>query len=154
MNKYYGTYDEEKHGNYIKNFNKSGLVLNFKNFVNILINYPLGKYIDKHHFMPQLSEYWTDDLLKHPNIIFYDINNVNFMEIQKCFNNDFNDYDTYKVIKKNPVIIKDAHLIEIPKLTKSINYNCLYTKELKQYVYNYYKNDFDIFKILGFNYDI
>ena len=143
---------------YNNKFNNSGLKLNFKNFVDILEKEKLGKYIEIHHFTPQLSEKWDDKLLKHPDITFYDISNINYDEIKKHFNNNINNINNIKIITKNNLKknnIINAHLIEIIKLKQlSPDYKCLYTKEIKEKVYNYYKKDFELFKLLGFNYDI
>lgn len=134
--------------------------LNFKNFVDELI---LNRYtnIEKHHFTPQTSEEWNDDILKHKNIKFFDLKNIDYSFIESIYNKKIPDYilnDIGEHINKKTkedlgevcnIPIDYLHQLEYTPIT--CNY---YNDEIKQKVYDFYKKDFDIFNNFGFNYEI
>lgn len=130
--------------------------LTFTNFVNTMIKENLGKQIDRHHFTPQTTEKWENRLLKHNDLVVMDIKNIDYSMLNNVFKTD-----TIKKIQHNMTKLKsknninNAWDIQIDELLKmSPDYKCLYNKELKEKVYNFYKKDFETFEKLGFKYDI
>ena len=83
LNKY------KDHGEFIHQWDKTKK-LTFENFVNELIKgYSLGDTINKHHFIPQLSEEW-DNSIDIYNI--FDIKNINYKFLEQLFNKKIPNY--------------------------------------------------------------
>lgn len=152
-----GMFEKYKQSGTCRSFWKQPLKnLTFYNFINTMIHEGLGKTIEKHHFTPQTTEMWDDRLLKHNNIIVMDIENINYNLLNNLFKT--NNIVNIKINRENfgnKNIIDNAWNIQIDELKKMTpDYKCLYNKELKDKVYHFYKKDFEIFKKLGFHYDI
>jgi len=134
------------------NENKNG-PLTFSNFINELSTHGVGKVIERHHFTPQLSEHWENRLLKTKNVFFYDINNIDYENIaDKCNITNITKSHEYK---KKQIHTKNAFNIHIDKFNNSKPlYEDMYNDKLKRAVHKFYHRDFEIFKKLGFTYDI
>jgi len=113
--------------------------------------------IEKHHFTPQTTEHFTDNIFKSKCLKWYDIANIDYEYIEQLYNqkiphellhsklarrakyeHDFNEivYDLY---------INDyyEYNVEVKKF---------YNEEIKQKVFKFYENDFTFFSGLGFDY--
>jgi hypothetical protein len=145
-------------GMFRERWDKLKIPLTFTNFVNELMNNSY-KYIDKHHFTPQLSEQCNMQVLTHPNLILYDIENINYQNLEKIFNKQIPkqvlEYRGTHFFKgTNPVTYKvyDLHIDEIIDGNLKPTTECFYNQNLKNKVYKFYQNDFVFFKSKGFNY--
>ena len=130
--------------------------LTFYNFINTMILEGLGKTIDEHHFTPQTTEKWDDRLLEHKDVLVMDIEHINYNILNNLFktNNIVNIVINPEMIG-NKNIIDNAWNIQIDELKKmKPDYKCLYNDEIKNKIYHLYKKDFEIFKKLGFDYNI
>ena len=133
--------------------------IKFSKFVNELGNWEI---IDKHHFSPQTSFFFTDKILNCKIIKCFDIENIDYDYIEKLYN---------KKIPKQLINFKGKHArynvkqdVNINKYVYDLNmddyYNFqletkyFYNKELKQKVFNFYKNDFLFFSKLGLDYEL
>ena len=112
-----------------------------------MIHEGLGKTIEEHHFTPQTTEMWDDKLLQH-DIIVMDIEHINY----NLLNNLFKTNNIVNIEMNRENFGKKTIIDKLKKMTP--DYKCLYNKELKDKVYHFYKKDFEIFKKLGFHYDI
>lgn len=132
-------------------------VLSFSKFVDKLVKRE-WKTIDYHHFIPQTSEQFNNKILKSKEINFFDITNIDYKYIEKLYN---------KKIPETVINKKQGH--ERKLYSQCINYNIstlhidsyinnnidiqyFYTDEIKEKVYKFYINDFNFFKINGFDY--
>ncbi len=134
--------------------------LTFTNFINELIT---GTYktVDKHHFTPQLSEHFNNNILNHRKLCVFDIEKINYKFLEKIFNVmipieviNFRGNHIYNGIKIINYKICDYEIDIIIENHLKPSVNNFYNKELKEKVDNFYKKDFDFFKSKGFNYEI
>lgn len=78
-----GFLDKYKHGSgAFRSKAKSLDPLTFTKFVNELDTNGTGSIIDTHHFCPQLSENWNDDIIIHK---IYDIKNIDYKYIESLY---------------------------------------------------------------------
>lgn len=130
--------------------------INFENFVNTICHEGLGNNIERHHFTPQTSEKWEDRLIEHKNLTFMKISDIDYSLLNTIFKTDKIKeihYNNTNITEYNS--IENAWNIQIDELfSMSPDYSCLYNKELKEKVYNFYKKDFEVFKKFGFDFDI
>lgn len=133
--------------------------LTFNNFVNELVT---GKYImvDRHHFTPQLSEQFDLKIIKHPKLFIFDIEKINYEFLEKLYNIKIPDevinFRGDHIYKGANIVNYNMSNINIDKITQDslkISYDKFYTKEIKEKVLNFYKQDFLFFKAKGFNYE-
>jgi hypothetical protein len=147
-------------GQYRKKWKKN-IVLNFKNFVDELVN--KSEVIDRHHFTPQLSEHWNDKIYSHKNLKIYDIKNIDYSFLEKLYNKkipaDILDYrGCFRAQMKNKTEILQgnvkAYEIELDKhkVGSRYSYDKYYNTDIKKKVLLFYKKDFDFFTKHGFNY--
>ena len=149
-----GFFNKYVEKNAFRKFWKNEKELTFKNFVNTITVEGIGKQIETHHFTPQTTEFWEDRLLENQNVKFIDIKDLKKVK-EDLFNELDEKFIPNKETKKITNFIENAWNIQIDELNDmSPDYKCLYNKELKEKVYNFYKKDFETFKKLGFDYDI
>ena len=92
--------------------------------------------------------------MENQNVKFIDIKDLKKVK-EDLFNELDEKFIPNKETKKITNFIENAWNIQIDELNDmSPDYKCLYNKELKEKVYNFYKKDFEIFKKFGFDYDI
>lgn len=143
---------------------KTKKVLNFENFVDEIVNN--SKFIDKHHFTPQLSEKWDDKIYSHKKLIIYDLANIDYSFLEKLYNKkipknilDYRGYFRTTEMKNKKVMLEEnirAYNIELDKheIGLHYSYDLYYNKDIKRKVFFFYKKDFDFFTKHGFNYSI
>ena len=133
--------------------------IQFNKFVKELGNW---EYIDKHHFTPQTTEAFNNKIINSKIIKCFDIENIDYDYIEKLYN------------KKIPIeLIEYRGGHERNKITRYLEFNkyvfdinmdeyCyykletkyFYNDELKQKVFNFYKNDFLFFSKFGLDYKL
>jgi hypothetical protein len=143
-----------------KEWDKSNIPLTFSNFVDELIT---GKYryVERHHFTPQLSEQCNLEILTHKSLKLYDIENIDYKNLEKLFNRqipkevlEYRGIHFFKGI--NPVNYKVYDL----QIDKIIDDNlkplteCFFNTKIKEKIDKFYKNDFLFFKYKGFVYTL
>jgi hypothetical protein len=134
-----------------------GSFLSFYQFVDKVVNKDWTT-IDEHHFIPQTAEYFDNKIFLSKNIKFYDINNIDYKYIEQLYN---------KKIHENVISKKYGHERQILQQQKNnyvynlniddyIDYNIdikyFYNDEIKEKVFNFYIDDFNIFKDNGIDY--
>ncbi len=133
--------------------------LTFEEFVNEMLNNSWKK-VDLHHFTPQTSERFDEEKLqKSKNLIVYDINNIDYDFLENLYEKEI---PMSLLEKQNCYNINEQEIIEKKIFDKNVDSysNCkispkyFYNNELKDRVYNFFKNDFDFFKKFGFDYDV
>jgi len=140
---------------YIKRWENNQISMTFTNVVNNLGNWEL---LNEHHFTPQLTEAWRDDI----NLSYiFDINSIDYNLLEKLFDKSISSYTKNKKYKLNQLKITDS--TENTKLYDTDIYRCLsikhsysqfYNEDLKNKVYSFYKKDFDFFLSKNFKYNI
>jgi len=147
-------YNQNVQYNYLWNIE---LKLNFYNFVDKLIEE--SNVIDIHHFTPQTSEHFNNDIINHKNLIIYDIEKINYKYLENKFNTkipkeliDFRGGHENKATKIINTPVYDL-LIEEYYDYKPLT-QCYFNNDILNKVNEYYKNDFIFFKEKGFLYTI
>ncbi len=133
--------------------------ITFEEFVNELLNNTWEK-VNLHHFTPQTSEMFDEEKLqKSGKLIIYDINKIDYDMLENLFEKKI---PVSLLIKNNCYYVDEKKCIEKKIFDVNLdlyqNYKIspkyFYNEELKEKVYNFYKNDFDFFKKFGFDYDV
>jgi hypothetical protein len=131
--------------------------ITFSMFVNELEKTD-WKMIDKHHFTPQTSEHFHMKILNSKCLKIYDIENIDYNYIEKLYNKTIpecilhrkegHERAKYDITTERPVY--DLNLNEY--LFSNVDIKYFYNKELKQKIFNFYKNDFMFFNRVGMDY--
>jgi hypothetical protein len=131
--------------------------ISFSQFVNEVIknNYAM---IEFHHFSPQTSEEFTVNVLNSKSIQCFDIHHINYNYIETLYNKKIPDSILHKKFghekKIGPTHIK-RHVYDLP-MDSYIDFNVdtkyFYNDDLKEKVYQFYKQDFLFFEKVGINY--
>ena len=132
--------------------------IQFNKFVNELGNW---KILDKHHFTPQTTEAFNNKIMNSKIIKCFDIENIDYDYIEKLYN---------KKISKEVLEFTGAHsrdkniALEFNKYVYDLNMEeyydfkiknkYFYNDELKQDVFNFYKDDFLFFSKFGLDYKL
>jgi hypothetical protein len=114
--------------------------------------------IDDHHFGLQTLEYFDEIILKSKKINVYDISNINYEYIESLYNKKIPDI----LMNKGPHARKcydntinypvyDLHIDDYYNFNINIQY--FYSDELKQKIFDFYKNDFIFFGKMDINYN-
>ena len=150
----------KKNGIFYNRWNKK-IPLTFNNFVDELFtnNY---KMIDKHHFTPQLSESWNDNLINNNNLKVYDINNIDYEYIGNLYNKKIPEillnfrggHENIKELFDYGQNIKIYDLLQEEYDDKKPITKNFYNEDIKNKIYTFYKKDFEYFNSIGFCYDI
>jgi len=147
-----------KEGQFIKLWKHN--IITFSMFVNELIsnNWIM---VDKHHFTQQTTECFDKNkIIKSKCLKIYDIKNIDYKYIETLYNKKIpesilNTKEGHERQKYNDTFDKNIYDLD---MNIYYNYNVpikyFYNKEIKNKVYEFYKNDFLFFKEYGFNYDI
>lgn len=129
--------------------------LNFEKFIELLYDkYIIYKYnkdsqiLDLHHTTPQFSE-------EYNNLIDYcNLNNIQF-KFDKIYKlEEFNIDNQKDFISNFNNCINNIETDVKQNKSNSQDFISYYNERLKKYVYEIYKNDFDILKLYNINYDI
>lgn len=150
----------KKDGSFINTWD-SNVPLTFSNFVDELIKNDY-KQINRHHFTPQLSESWHNKIINHKNLKVYDINNIDYNYIEKLYNkkipkellNFRGDHVNKKEIFDYGQDNKIYDLLQNDYENKRPLSKNFYNDDIKKKVFEFYKNDFEYFKSIEFDYDI
>jgi len=134
--------------------------LTFSLFVDELMKNNF-EWIDKHHFIPQTSEDFNEQILSRAkSTLIIDIENINYAFIEGFYNG--------KKIPNDFLVFKGAHARktyeeEISEKVYDLDidtyyeYNvpmtCFYNKELKEKVRGFYDKDFEFFRKNGIDYE-
>jgi len=156
-----GFLDKYKMGGYFRPMWKKNSSLTFLNFVEeLLINN--WDVIKNDHFILQTDEEFNKEkikLFKSKELKIYDLKNIDYNFIENLYQKKIPEqYINYKGNNIRKAVIPFENHVYNLELDKYIDYKIayeyFYNEEIKNKVYNYYKNDFDFFKENKFNYDI
>lgn len=148
---------------FLNNFTADNLT--FKIFVDELYNYGL-KNIDNHHFTKQLSEQWyyfynaAAPFEKCKDVTFMDMKNIDYSILEKIYEKKIPD--DFKFFKgshannktKNTSLDKVYNIPSKNLINNKPLSQCFYNDDIYNKVTEIYKDDLDLFKIHGFNYNI
>lgn len=127
--------------------------ITFRRFVNKLGNW---KYIQKHHFIKQTSEGFNNNITRSKSIKCYDVKNIDYNYIEMLYNKKLpKELLEFKHSrnKTEQCILNDVYDLNMDDyFNYNISYDQYYNKELKQKVYEFYKDDFIFFQKYGLNY--
>lgn len=131
--------------------------ITFRKFVNLLGNH---KYIDKHHFIKQTSEAFDTSITQSKSIKCFDLNNIDYNYLETLYNKKIPEellkykggHDRKKTDQRTFKNIYDLNMNDY--YNYNVSYDQFYNEELKQKVYDFYKDDFEFFKNYGLNYQI
>lgn len=131
--------------------------ITFSMFVDELVKND-WRMIEKHHFTNQTSENFHIKILKSKTIKFYDIENIDYSYIESLYDKEIPS----SILSKKQGHERGNYNINIEKhiynddMTEYLNSNVetrfFYNKDLKDKVYEFYKNDFIFFNDNGINY--
>lgn len=131
--------------------------ITFSIFVNELIKNNWN-VIEYHHFTPQTSEDFNNIIFKSKCIKFYDIANIDYKFIENLYNltiperalqkKEGHERSQYDVTVNKPIY----NSFMITYLNSNVDLKYFYNAELKQKIFNFYKNDFIFFKNVGLDY--
>ena len=151
-----GFLDKYKIGGGFRHLWKYGYIT-FSMFVNELKKND-WKMIEKHHFTPQTSEDFNKKILNSKCIKFYDIENIDYTYIETLYNKKIPEIILQKKEgheRKEYSKIIDKYVYDLylkTYLNCKVDTKYFYNEELKNKVYNFYKNDFIFFNKLGVEY--
>jgi hypothetical protein len=131
--------------------------ITFSRFIDELVKND-WKMIEHHHFTPQTTEGFDEKILLSKCIKCYDIENIDYNYIEELYNikipeillnkKEGHERKQNKLSYNNYVY--DLRMMVYYDFNVDIKY--FYNENLKNKVFNFYKNDFDFFKKLGFDY--
>jgi len=133
--------------------------LTFTNFVDEIVK-ENWEEIDAHHFIPQTSNgFYYNKLKNHKNLLIYDIENINYTYIETLFNKKIphdliNNKGGHHNTKTSSINKPVYDLLQIEYEEFKPTLCSFYNETIKQKVYNFYKDDFEYFKEIGFDYKI
>jgi len=116
--------------------------------------------IDRHHFIPQTEEAFDYKIKNAKCIKCYDISNIDYNFIENLYNIKIleivlNKKEGHEREKYNETFDKPVYDLNIDDYCDfNIDINLFYNEEIKNKIYNFYKNDFDFFNELKINYTI
>ena len=132
--------------------------LTFKNFVEELVTSHF-KYIDFHHFVPQISLNWDENIANNKNLKIFDIEKIDYAFLEEKFDKKIPDLfkspihkNTNKPCNKFDFPLYEATNDKIEGLKP--DYCLFYNDQLRMLVRYFYRGDFDFFEKNGFYYDI
>jgi len=152
---------------FLEKYNKNGQYrklwkydsLTFSKFIEELIKNE-WRMIERHHFTQQTSELFDKNkIIKSKQLVLNDIENIDYKYIENIYN------------KEIPEVLLNFKGVHIRKkydedfnenvwdldMNVYFNYNVsikyFYSEEIKEKVYNFYRNDFFFFKEYGFDYE-
>lgn len=136
------------------------LTISFVQFVEELLKND-WKMIDPHHFLPQTSEYFNKKILLSKSIKFYDIENIDYNYIENLYNKKILDkvlnikrgHERSSCIKKDKILEKNVYNLNLDEyIDYNVDIKYFYNEEIKNKVFNFYKNDFIFFNENGIDY--
>lgn len=151
----------KKNGEYRKYWKKP--ILSFQDFVGELINNN-WEIIQKHHFCPQTQEDFNKNKLLDSKVLkVYDIGNIDYQYMEEIYERKIPSYLINKSygnernlsIKNNlpwNQKVYDLHIDDYHDYKIDTKY--FYNLEIYRKVTDYFKDDFNFFKIFGINYHV
>ena len=133
--------------------------LTFSHFIDVLITNE-WKYIDRHHFTPQLTEDFNDTIRNSKNLTIYDIEKIDYKHIGEVFNKEIPNHIIHNKINENQNKQKEKNDFPVYDLelreynNKNMYLKNFYNDSIQQKIYDFYKIDFDFFKEKGFDYQL
>jgi len=133
--------------------------ITFSRFIEELIKNNWNM-IDIHHFMPQTTGDFNKKIMMSKYIKCYDIENIDYSYIENLYNKKIPDIILNKKEgherKTNGSIFNDYVYDLDMSIYHSFNTNTkyFYNTDVKDKIYNFYKNDFLFFKLSGIDYII
>ena len=131
--------------------------ITFANFVEETIKGDWNM-VEKHHFTPQTSEEFNANIMLSKCIKCYDIKNIDYNYIEELYNVKIPETILHKKEgheRKNYSKFIDHHVFDLDMTDYydfNVNLKYFYNEELKNNVYNLYKNDFILFNQMGLDY--
>jgi hypothetical protein len=114
--------------------------------------------IEKHHFTPQTTENFNKSIMLSKCIKCYDIKNIDYKYIEELYNINIPE----RVLTKREGHERKnysesiAHAVFDLEMTdyydSNVNFKYFYNEDLKNKIYNFYKNDFIFFNEMGLDY--
>tara|TARA_Y100000816_G_scaffold175374_1_gene126294 strand:+ start:77629 stop:78330 length:702 start_codon:yes stop_codon:yes gene_type:complete len=134
--------------------------LSFSSFVDKLINCD-WKVVEPHHFTPQTSDHFDKKILFSKTIKFYDICKIDYEYIEQLYNKKIPDcilnkkqgHERFLSIKNaecHNKYVYDLHIDDYIDYNIDVKY--FYNEDIKEKVFNFYINDFTLFKENGFDF--
>lgn len=133
--------------------------ITFSSFVNEVIN-ENWEIIDKHHFTPQTSEAFKESIFLSKKLTFYDISSINYEYIEELFNKKIPEeiikwkgtHTREQAVDKkhNNTYVYNINMSEY--FTSNVDTKYFYNEEIKNKIFNFYKNDFEFFNNNGIDY--
>lgn len=146
------------YGQYRQNWKDS--FLSFSKFVDRLVIKDYNA-IDYHHFTPQTSEKFDEKIILSKTIKFYDITNIDYAYIEELYNKKIpedvlkfhGNHLREKYIKESITHKMNVYNLNIDTyIDYNIDIKYFFNEEIKEKVFNFYINDFEFFKNIGFDY--
>ena len=116
--------------------------------------------VEKHHFTPQTTEEFNKSIMSSKCIKCYDIKNIDYNYIEELYNVKIPETILTKKEgheRKNYGESIDHDVFDL-EMTDYFNFNVnskyFYNEELKNRVYNFYKNDFIFFNEMGLDFAV
>ena len=134
--------------------------ISFVQFVDELIK-NTWIMVEPHHFKPQTSEYFNKKILLSKSIKFYDIENIDYIYIENLYNKKIPDkvlnyrrgHERTSCIKKDKILEKNVYNLNLDEyIDYNVDIKYFYNEEIKNKVFNFYKNDFIFFNENGIDY--
>jgi hypothetical protein len=116
------------------------------------------KMVEKHHFTPQTTEKFNKSIMSSKCIKCYDIKNIDYKYIEELYNTKISETiltkkegHERKIYGKS--IARDVFDLDMTDYYEfNVNIKYFYNEELKNKIYNFYKNDFIFFNEMGLDY--
>jgi hypothetical protein len=130
--------------------------LTFRYFVEELVQNRF-RAINEHHFTPQLSEAWSDDIKHHKNVIIYDIKAIDYAYLESRYGVkipqellDFRGGHENVKCRETNIQAADTDFYLFPAAQQQPFWQDFYRDgEIKRQVEEFYAKDFDYFDYLG-----
>lgn len=132
--------------------------LTFSNFVDEIVK-KNWTVIHEHHFVPHISEAYQKRIESHDKLFVYDLANINYQQFETLFKKtipqELLDYRGGHENTRTDISEKYVYDDEISTYNQFvIHTKYFYSDEILAKVNEFYKDDFELFNRLGFNYTI
>lgn len=154
-----GFLDRYRPSNGTRKYRWKDKTITFENFVNELIN-ENWKAIDKHHFSCQTDDKYNNAIMKSKQLIVYDLKEIDYYFLGNLYNKNIPDeIINYRGNHKRKRFIETINdfvfNVDMPKYYRhNVDLKYFYNDEIRENVYKFYKEDFELFKTMGFCYDV
>jgi hypothetical protein len=131
--------------------------ITFSRFIDELVKND-WKMIDQHHFTPQTTERFDEKIMLSKCIKCYDIENIDYNYIEELYDikipeiilNKKEGHERKKYELSYNKYVYDLRMMVYYNYNVDIKY--FYNENLKNKIFNFYKNDFVFFNKLGIDY--